>query len=757
MPKKVTLTFEQIEKLRKLAATGDYDQIELGQFFGISDQMVRKLSKENNITLRRKQRTYTCVVCNNEFRAERPTAICPKCKATPAKCVICGKEFVRKQPYTQKTCSEKCRGLYRAQSGIGKEGAAKMKQTKLARYGTLDPTAVVKAKSGSDVLKTRTCKCCGKEFIPETPWQMYCKDDHYGACPVCGGPTLIKDFSIGPQACSEKCRMARINATCLKLYGNKDAVNSEHARELGRQTSIKNWGYEYYMQSPEGKARFRKISLEKFGTEYPMQNKDVQAKGRATSLNRYGKEYYSQTDEGKAKIKQTMNDNYGGFPLEHTSTLRKKYEDKMMEEYGVTAPMNSPVLVERLKSNNTEKYGSPWGAATSDEANAKRKATNLERYRAENVFGSKEIQAKSRETCIEKYGVPNAMYNPELARLTSERQQQSMINKYGVNASVLVPEIKEKIIATNMERYGVPWYGMSQEFILRSISKINQKFAADLGHLNVLTDFEFQIDTKRYDLKVHNSNIVIEIDPTYTHNSYSAPFGDPHEPNYHLTKTQLADDNGYRCIHVFDWDDSLAIFNLLKSKTRIYARKCSLLRIDRATAELFTAKYHLQGSCRGQNIAYGLYYKGELVQLMSFGKPRYNKNYDFELLRLCTQTGIEVVGGPSRLFKHFLKDNPGKSVLSYCDYAKFNGKVYEAIGMKLSHMTPPAKVWSKDSEYITDNYLRQRGYDQIFKANYGKGTSNEQLMLEHGWLPVYDCGQKVFVYQPAVADEGGQK
>ena len=83
-----------------------------------------------------------------------------------------------------------------------------------------------------------------------------------------------------------------------------------------------------------------------------------------------------------------------------------------------------------------------------------------------------------------------------------------------------------------------------------------------------------------------------------------------------------------------------------------------------------------------------------------------------------------------------------------CDFAKFNGEVYTQIGMKLHHISAPAKVWSKGNKYITDNYLRNRGFDQIFKTNYGKGTSNEQLMLEDGWLPVYDCGQLVFEYVP---------
>lgn len=742
--RKIVFTSEQLDKLREMIAD-NHTQQEIATYFNTTDTFIRKICRESGIELKRVCKSYQCVVCGKEFLSGYKSAICPECKDTPAICIVCGKEFKRISPYTQKTCSTKCRGIYRKESGIAQNVAAKMKATKLERYGTLDPSEVTKLKSGSEELKPRLCAWCGKEFIPETTRQMYCKDIHYGACPVCGKQVEIKDYSIGPQACSEACRQARINATCLEKYGSKYAVTSEHAKELSKQHSLEKYGKEFYSQTDEYKERYKQTSLEKYGTDYPMQNKDVQEKVKQSTLEKYGVENYMQTQEGKDKVKASVQESYNGFTLEQSSLLREKYESTMLERYGVITPMSSPELLEKMKSNNLEKYGTEW-AATTDEVNERRKATNVERYGTENPWGSSEIRKKIEATMIEKYGTTNAMYNPEMARITSERQQQAMIAKYGVNASVLVPEIREKMIQTNMERYGVPWYGMSQEFVLKSISKVNKKFAADLEHLGVLTSFEFTVGTKRYDLKVINSNILIEINPTYTHNSHYAPYGDPHPSDYHLLKSKLASENGYHCIHVFDWDDCFNIFNLLKRRKKLYARSCKVEKVDRKTAELFTEKYHLQGSCRGQNIAYGLYYQGDLIQLMSFGKPRYNRHFDLELLRLCTQTGFEVVGGASRLFKHFLKDHPNKTILSYCDYAKFSGEVYTQIGMKLSHMTPPAKVWSKGSKYITDNYLRQRGYDQIFKTNFGKGTSNEQLMLANGWLPVYDCGQKVFTY-----------
>ena len=48
--------------------------------------------------------------------------------------------------------------------------------------------------------------------------------------------------------------------------------------------------------------------------------------------------------------------------------------------------------------------------------------------------------------------------------------------------------------------------------------------------------------------------------------------------------------------------------------------------------------------------------------------------------------------------------------------------------------------------HITDNLLRQRGFDQLFNTSYGKGTSNEQLMLDNGFVEIYDAGQAVYEY-----------
>lgn len=282
-----------------------------------------------------------------------------------------------------------------------------------------------------------------------------------------------------------------------------------------------------------------------------------------------------------------------------------------------------------------------------------------------------------------------------------------------------------------------------------SISQINLKFKEALENIGLKPTIEFVLDKYQYDIKI--DDILIELDPTFTHNSTIGPlFSEdskiqPKDKYYHQNKSKIAKENNFRCIHIFDWDDKDKIINLLKPKTLIYARKCKIKEVSLEDTTLFLNTYHLQNTCKGQIIRLGLYYNNELIQLMTFGKPRYNKNYEYELLRLCTKTEYKIIGGAERLFKYFLEKYNPSSIISYCDLAKFNGDVYERLGFKLLNITQPAKRWSKGNKMITDNLLRQRGYDQLFNTTYGKGTSNDNLMLENGWLEIYDCGQGVFI------------
>ena len=137
---------------------------------------------------------------------------------------------------------------------------------------------------------------------------------------------------------------------------------------------------------------------------------------------------------------------------------------------------------------------------------------------------------------------------------------------------------------------------------------------------------------------------------------------------------------------------------------------------------------------------------------MTFGKPRYNKNYEYELLRLCTKPEYKIVGGAEKLFKHFVEKYIPESVISYCDNSKFTGDVYKRLGFKLKCLGQPSKHWYniKTHRHITNNLLNQRGYSQLHgDKDYQlaeRGKSNKELMLQAGYVEVYDCGISTYIY-----------
>jgi hypothetical protein len=143
---------------------------------------------------------------------------------------------------------------------------------------------------------------------------------------------------------------------------------------------------------------------------------------------------------------------------------------------------------------------------------------------------------------------------------------------------------------------------------------------------------------------------------------------------------------------------------------RVYARQCEIKRIDNPEAKELNNKIHLQGH-RNAHVTYGLFYNGELVQLMSFSKMKYNRNLkgnnEWEIIRGCPGSNNIVVGGCSKCFKHFIQDFNPDCIFSYCDTALFNGASYLAIGMKYAGNTGETKYWVLDE---IDPYTGKQGY-----------------------------------------------
>lgn len=482
-------------------------------------------------------------------------------------------------------------------------------------------------------------------------------------------------------------------------------------------------------------------------------------KAHNLSLQEYYDLYLKEnSNEGKCKLcgKETKFNGLNGYNIycslkcsNNDPDVKEKKKKAYLEKYGVNNPNKCKYVRDKIKQTNLEKYGTPY-TFQSDLVKENIKKTMIERYGVDHPQKCKEIREKTETTSISRYG--GVGLGSEKLKL---KAKQTCIEKYGVTNPFSDETIKEQLKQECLEKYGVPYYCMTDKCRNSSVfenSSCNVSFMKLLEVANISYSREFSIGTKSYDFKVDNT--LIEVNPTSTHNSTWGWRGHKNgiDREYHKNKSQLANENGYRCISLFDWDDYNKVINLLlKKKDTVYARKCIIKEVTNSDTIAFINKNHLQGYSKSK-INIGLYYNSELVSIMTFGNPRYNKHYEYELIRYCYSK--HVIGGEEKLFSYFIKNYKPNSIISYCDLSKFTGKLYEKLGFVCtSKDVKPSKHWVhyKNKQHITDNLLRQRGFDQLLGDKYGcfgKGTSNEELMLSHGFVEVYDCGQATYVWQP---------
>ena len=465
-------------------------------------------------------------------------------------------------------------------------------------------------------------------------------------------------------------------------------------------------------------AKAKETFLKKYGVDNPAKSKEVLAKIQKTNLERYGVEYSAQSDIVKEKVKTTNLKKYGVEYSFQANEVKDKIKATNLERYGVDNPSKSDIIKTRIVESNRKNLGVDY------------------------PMQSKDVMDKSRVTSFEKYGTEY----PNQSDIVKSKIDASTLEHYGVNRVCKLDEFKQKVVDTNRERYGVDYTCLIYSGKLKgNDSSYNRSFAELLDSNNITYEREFLLQKYSYDFKVGDT--LIEINPTATHNTRFSPYGKNRiDTNYHRDKSELARDSGYNVIHVFDWDDTDKVLNLLKHRDTVYARNCEVRLVDTLECNQYLMAYHLQGKCNNQTIRLGLYHDNQLVSLMTFGVARYNKKYEYELLRYCASHN--VVGGVEKLFKYFVVNYKPSSIVSYCDTSKFSGKVYDILGFTLDTINSPSCHWysAKEGKHITDNLLRMQGYDRLFKENHGKGTSNEELILNRGYLPIYDCGQSTYVW-----------
>lgn len=475
-----------------------------------------------------------------------------------------------------------------------------------------------------------------------------------------------------------------------------------------------------------------------------------------TSFGRLCRKFGIKKDR-RLTAQVTMANTMAKYGVKNTSALpevRAKIEKTTMERYGVRVSSQAASAKEKQKKTNLERYGGV-SALQNDEVKKKAKKTMIEKFGVERALQNREIKERARKTTLEKHGYEYAITTPEQTKQTAE-----MRAKYPQETlDILYDEGKFRSFLESDPKQTIKHYAAALKCYPASVAaKIRLYGLEDLVGIRLhSSSYETEIlgllsswgidarhdvrgllpNNQEIDIYVPSRRVGIEFNGTYWHSDLYKQKG------YHYAKTLAAEAAGIRLIHIYEyeWQDPVLkgkITELLRialgrPSRVIYARQCEVRKITNAEAAPLNDAVHLQGH-RNAQVTYGLYHKGELVQLMSFSQTRYNRNLkgdgEWEIIRGCPGSNNIVVGGVSRLFARFVRDHSPKKVFSYCDLNKFNGASYEALGMESVGDTGPNKVWIIDGKGVPRNPHRYREYKELAEAiMWGAGSR------KYAWEP----------------------
>lgn len=435
------------------------------------------------------------------------------------------------------------------------------------------------------------------------------------------------------------------------------------------------------------------------------------------------------------------------------------------------------------KINNTcqERYG--YKHYNNREKN---KITCQERYGCDNPFQSDIVKDKIKTTINERYGVD---YPSQSAEIQKTREVNTL-NKYGVKHHMMLDSVKDKV-NKSIERYRInndpnllsyddngnrrmicphPTCNLCKEkfYIIDSQNYYARKeyglepctriLPIKCGHSsnttleifvhNLLDEYNIKYETnvrniippKELDIYIPDKNVAIECNGLYWHSGK--------DKLYHYNKFIECQAKGIQLITI--WEDQIynspeVIKSIILSKVNIYntkigARECIIKNISPNECSKFLNENHLQGATKPQ-VRLGMYYMGEMVGVMTFAKrspvsgPK-NIN-DWELTRFCNKRNTTIIGGASKLLRHFIKIYKPKVIYSFASNDISNGSLYDKLGFIKEDYT--SAYWYIDKRTLKRYHRSRFNKSNLEKMGYINDTE-ENIMLRLPYYKIYDCG-----------------
>jgi hypothetical protein len=531
---------------------------------------------------------------------------------------------------------------------------------------------------------------------------------------------------------SGKLRKCRSFSKGLKFCGKEKFCSAlkEHNLKKSKQTNLERYGVENIFQLKNFLDKREKTYLKNYGAKNPQQCKDIKQKVKQTNLERYGSEYSSQNEHIKQKVKQTNLERYGVENVYQNTSIQEKVKQTNLERYGAVCVLQNEHIKQKVKQTNLERYGSEY-SMQNDQIKLKAKQTNLKRYGAVTF----------------KQG----LFSEETKQVLFDRENfTKLLLEFGPNDLAHKLNVSLTTIYNTHTRHGL-------NIIQSNLSIFEKQLAGWLTEKNISFESNNRkiLCPQELDFYIPSHNLAIEFNGLYWH---SEALGK--NKWYHYNKTKACAEQNIRLIHIFEdeWINNhaqcLDIISRSLSLTehKLMARKCIIKEITNMETKEFLDKNHLQGYVSASKNV-GLYYNQELIQLMTFKKPRYNKKIEWELIRAVSKINYTIVGGYQKLWNYFIKIYKPQSIVSYSDNRWFTGNLYKIMGFTQIKNSKPTywytdykKRWHR-SRFTKNRCIKEASLkveildDDLQKMSEHYITKNI-LKLSRIW----DCGQNTWIY-----------
>lgn len=430
------------------------------------------------------------------------------------------------------------------------------------------------------------------------------------------------------------------------------------------------------------------------------EKKEIQEKVKNTFLRKYGVERFSQLDEWKEKTIKKNREKFGKDWYSQTEQYRKEFESICKEKYG--QDIKNPFQAESVKAVIKDRFYQNF----------------LQRH-------PDVIEIKDK-TLVCRCPDPDCGLCQDKTYEISKYIYSNRICKHIDTCTIRTPE---------GEIFSTP----ERELL---------KFIQSIYPGQIIENDRSVLVGKELDIFLPELNLAFEFNGVYWHNEFNKP------KYYHQEKSLECLEMGVQLIHI--WEDDWncrpdVVKDFIKSKLHlseisIGARKCDVRTVSNKDANIFLDRYHIQGKVSGGQ-SLGLYYKDNLVEIMTFGQLRKNMGGNpetghYEIYRVCSKSGYNVQGGFSKLLKYFEDTYNPVKVITYANLDYTYGNVYMKCGFVKDILSGPTYTW------VVDGIRRHRSNFQKSKLEECRKNpelTESEVMHTRGYWRCWDAGKIRFV------------